>query len=438
VGTVNCGHGLLGCAVAWALALGSLAAAQPTFTTILVRDQVPLDLAPRPPNIMSEGDIFVTRMALSPAARQRLAKGLGHEFLWTVDPQAPGPAILSGNEWARIPGDRRLRIEIEADIALHVLGHGASVEESIAAARDEPMPRGILVGVDPQAEPPAGWKRVGGAPARPVVWTRLVDVHGDRDEGGGRALTILDDWPWQTAEHERRWRAIEAANQMEACGPFPHALRAITSDPDGNVYWSWTDRIVKTDRSGKVLAQARVEQAGDLTWCGGRVVVAVGPSGTDTPANWAHAFDDQRLELALKLPLPQVRGRVGGLCWAKDRYVVVDVALGEAQPAEDTLVHEYDARFRYSRSTRLTGGWPGQRLETAEFGYGRFWFGCPGRGTLVASPDLVHVQRCEHGPGGWHGVAAGQLGILLLGQDEARPDGHRGRLVNAHPGAFRR
>jgi hypothetical protein len=196
------------------------ATAQPTFSSIILQDQAPLDLAvPLPTNIAAEGSIYITRTTLAPGARRRLAAALGYEHVLASDEFAPGPVILSLNELGRIPGDRTLRGAIGAGIAILVLGLGAGVDESIAAARGEPELRCVLVGPNATAQPPAGWQRLGAEDARPVVWTHEVEVEGDHVEAGRRRFAIRDDGP--------PLQRLDAERKRETAASLDEELRSL-------------------------------------------------------------------------------------------------------------------------------------------------------------------------------------------------------------------
>ena len=137
--------------------------------------------------------------------------------------------------------------------------------------------------------------------------------------------------------------------------------------------------------------------------------------------------------------LAEARHGVGGICWAGDRYVVAGRVLAKLRNAPDAGVdvHEYDGAFRWLRTVRLPGDWTGADIKTAEFAYGRFFFGCRGEPpcVLVASPDLRHVERLA-GAEAACGIARGPGGKLLLGWDRAGSDGHHGKLWVVEPSRF--
>jgi hypothetical protein len=412
-------------------------AAQPTFWSLEVQDGPPLELVPLGKDFGPSASVFVTRAALSPAARERLAAGLGYEHTSTLDPARIGPAILGRTPPGVIPGDPRLRIE-HGEVTVSVLGIGATVEETLHAARAEPMPSCILIGAHHDAEPPAPWTRIGEPALRPVIWNRAVTVWVDRVEGSSRVLTIMDG---PGPLEPRSERLEELLHRIRERGPFAYELWGVAMDDDGAVYWSWLDRLEKTSAKGDVLVTVTVAHPlGDLTWHGGHVVAttpweAPKESAAESVAESAaklgpvvYVFDDATLETVAQHRLTEARGRLGGVCWAEDRYVITSAADGELRSASGSteVAHEYDAEFKWLRSTPLpTRGL--DPIRTAEFAYGRFFFGCGGAKpcALIAAPDLRTLIRLDT-PYAAHGIAKAIDGWLLFGVSWAKDGSYYG------------
>lgn len=426
--------------LATALSCG-LAPAQPRFRSVVIDDAPVLEGTPRTPRGLAEGNVFICRLALSPEARAGLGGPPGHRHAFTRDPAAPGPVIYSLDDLHGIPGDPRLRVEINGT-GIHALGIGATVAESLAAARDEPLRSAILVGVHPEAELPAPWQRVGEAAARPVVWASDILTSDHRQEGSRRWLSLMDAVDWQvevsrtpTADFDLfRWTA---ALHAEDAGR-PQHLQGVAIDPEFHVYWSWTDRLVKTDTAGQILVEVEApDHQGDLCWHDGKVVVAVNHGKFNDPDeahdSYAYVYDAATLELLERHPLPEARYGAGGICRAGGHWVVVTglpVELAD-DPRAANEVHLYDDAFHHVRTVWLPGGWTRLGIQTATYASGRFLFGCYGspRVTLVASPDLQHVRRIE-GLDCAYGVAAIPGGGVVLATDTRDAAGlHHGRLT---------
>jgi hypothetical protein len=70
--------------------------------------------------------------------------------------------------------------------------------------------------------------------------------------------------------------AVTRGGEVACPGAYPGHLQGIARDDDGNLYWSFTTYLVKTDASGVERAKVAVPtHYGDLTWHAGNVYVAV-------------------------------------------------------------------------------------------------------------------------------------------------------------------
>ena len=57
----------------------------------------------------------------------------------------------------------------------------------------------------------------------------------------------------------------EAVELVRCDGVYPHHLQGVCQDTDGNLYWSFTTTLVKTDSEGQVLKKLEVaNHHGDL------------------------------------------------------------------------------------------------------------------------------------------------------------------------------
>lgn len=68
--------------------------------------------------------------------------------------------------------------------------------------------------------------------------------------------------------------ALAADWQPVTCeGTFPHHLQGVCTDQQDSIYWSFTTKLVKTDRSGKIVKQVDVaNHHGDLCFHQGKVL----------------------------------------------------------------------------------------------------------------------------------------------------------------------
>ena len=69
----------------------------------------------------------------------------------------------------------------------------------------------------------------------------------------------------------------DAVELVRCDGVYPHHLQGVCQDTDGNLYWSFTTTLVKTDSEGQVLKKLEVaNHHGDLCYVDGRLFVASG------------------------------------------------------------------------------------------------------------------------------------------------------------------
>jgi hypothetical protein len=75
------------------------------------------------------------------------------------------------------------------------------------------------------------------------------------------------------------------AETIQCEGTYPMHLQGISTDKKNNVYWSYTNVMVRTDLKGKVLNRVEVlNHHGDLCYADGKIYVAVNLGKFNRPA----------------------------------------------------------------------------------------------------------------------------------------------------------
>jgi hypothetical protein len=364
------------------------------------------------------------QMSMSSASQRRAIAGrLGLPFLRCLHPEAAGATFFASDPLGGIPGDPRIRALTASGIAVQVLTRGVSAEETLAAAMSETHPYAVLIGASAGASPKPGWRRVEHATLDREIWTRGVRLEPRSIEGAPLRFAVTKI-PGK--------RSFEAITKTPV---YPEHLQGVARDPDGNIYWSWTDRIIKSDSKGRILlGKPAPTHQGDLCWHEGKIVVAVNLGKfndlEERHDSWAYIYDAKTLELLSRHALPEARFGAGGVCWHEGSYYIVGGLPREWEKRRYVAneIHQYDEQWRFLRTVHLPSGWTRLGIQTAEFAYGRFWFGCYRDVTLIASPDLRHVQRLEDVFCAY-GLVKGPNGTLLVSRDEKTRAGHRGGLV---------
>jgi len=204
-----------------------------------------------------------------------------------------------------------------------------------------------------------------------------------------------------------------------ACpGTYGGHLQGLATDPKGNIYWSFTVALVKTDENGALLKVVEApSHQGDLTWADGKVYVAVNlgkfneePGAADS---WVYVYNADDLTLLSKHAVPEVVHGAGGMDCRGDAFFVVG---GLPDSYGENYVYEYDDAFRFVARHVVASGHTHLGIQTTCYLDGNWWFGCyeDKLGLLQADDDFKMVGR--HDPNFSVGIAPWTGGRCLRGE----------------------
>jgi hypothetical protein len=166
-------------------------------------------------------------------------------------------------------------------------------------------------------------------------------------------------------------------------------LQGLTTNGSSAIYWSFTNKIVKTDGAGNTLQVVDViDHHGDATFVstgpsGGRLYVAVNDRVTSPPGQfnvlnpnnpgrqWIYEYDSD-LTYITRHAVPEVIYGAGGIAYHAGKFLIVG-----GLPTNETrnYVYEYDASFNHLATRTLETGYTDRGIQTAEFAEGHWWFG---------------------------------------------------------------
>lgn len=230
--------------------------------------------------------------------------------------------------------------------------------------------------------------------------------------------------------------AAAADFQPVACeGVYPHHLQGVCTDGREAIFWSFTTRLVKTDREGKVAKQVEVgNHHGDLCFHEDKIFVAVNFGKFNDPQgnadSWVYVYRPDDLSLLAKHRTPEVFHGAGGIAYHAGKFLVVG---GLPTGVQENYAYEYDEDFRFVQKRVIPSGWTRLGIQTAAFADGHWWFGCYGEPQVLlkVDPTLQQVERfrfdCSLGV-----VPLGE-GRFLVGRGACSSGkGCTGRLALAH------
>jgi hypothetical protein len=230
---------------------------------------------------------------------------------------------------------------------------------------------------------------------------------------------------------------VAADFQPVTCeGTYPHHLQGVCTDEQDAIFWSFTTKLVKTDRSGKVMKQVDVaSHHGDLCFRDGKVYVALNLGKFNDPKgnadSWVYVYEPGNLACVGKYPTPEVFHGAGGIAFHEGKFLLVGGLPGDVN---ENYLYEYDTNFKFVKKHTLASGHTHLGIQTAAFAEGHWWFGCYGTPKILLKADasLSKVERFEFD--GSLGIVPVEGGKFLIARDtSSKGKGHTGRLVLAVP-----
>jgi hypothetical protein len=181
-----------------------------------------------------------------------------------------------------------------------------------------------------------------------------------------------------------------AAAPIQCAGTYPGHLQGVCIGDQGNIYWSFTTVLVKTDEKGAVLQKVSVARHhGDLCYVDGKVYVAVnlGPfnDAAGRADSWIYVYKASDLSFVKKHRAVEPIYGAGGITFHNRTFFVVG---GLPKGFEENYIYEYADDFRFLRRITLKSGYTQKGIQTACYSRGHWWFGCYG-----SPPVLLKVAE---------------------------------------------
>ena len=206
-------------------------------------------------------------------------------------------------------------------------------------------------------------------------------------------------------------QASRFPHRVDCEGTYPGHLQGICLDEQGNIYWSFTTWLVKTDPQGKLIHKVPVaNHHGDLCYDEGKVYVAVNLGKFNDPQgnadSWVYVYKTANLKETARHEVQQVKFGAGGVAVHDNRFLVVGGLPGDR---EENDIHEFDQDFNYVKQHSLDSGQTYLGIQGATYSEDAWWFACYGQQLLTAKTDLEMLGRYTFECG---------LGIVGLGESQ--------------------
>lgn len=221
-------------------------------------------------------------------------------------------------------------------------------------------------------------------------------------------------------------------------GYYSGHLQGIAVDGEGNIFWSFTTKLVKSDADGKLLNVIDVEtHHGDLTYVDGNIYVAVNLGEFNNPQgkadSWVYVYRADDLKFLSKHEVQEVEFGAGGIAHHQGKFIVVG---GLPEGRNENYVYEYDPEFQFQRRHVVDSGYTLLGIQAAEYADGHWWFGCYGKPQqlVVTDEKFDFIGRYDFDCS--YGIAAVAPGKFLVTSGPAVPSkGRTGAVQFAIPDA---
>ena len=215
-------------------------------------------------------------------------------------------------------------------------------------------------------------------------------------------------------------------------GIYPQHLQGFCLDEQGTIYWSFTTRLVKTDRQGKVLRQIIVgDHHGDLCHHDGKLYVAVNFGRfndlQERADSWVYVYNAITPPMVTKHKTPELIYGAGGMAYHDGQFIVIG---GLPESLQENYLYQYDSSFKFLKKHVLKTGYTNLGIQTAAFIDGDWWFGC--YGTKLLKTDSSFRLLATYPSSADLGIAGGKAKSYWIARGTTtKGKGCTGRILPA-------
>lgn len=208
------------------------------------------------------------------------------------------------------------------------------------------------------------------------------------------SVNVIGSLPMPVAAKDSIIYDYKLTETIQCEGLYSMHLQGISTDKKNNIYWSFTNELVRTDLKGKILNRIKViNHHGDLSYEGGKVYVAVNLGKFNELAgqedSWVFVYDAGTLKELARYKVPELVHGAGGLSNSRGKFFIVG---GLPKGFTENYIYEYDTNFKFIKRHIIPSGYTYKGIQTAEFHEGQWWFGCYGNPKLIKTDAKFQIQ----------------------------------------------
>lgn len=212
-------------------------------------------------------------------------------------------------------------------------------------------------------------------------------------------------------------------------GFYKQHLQGICTDNDGNIYWSWTNKIVKTNKDGKILVETDApSHQGDLCFKDGKIFVAVNLGKfNELPGkanSWVYVYDGATLKKLSEHAVPELVHGAGGMTTTGKKFYIIG---GLPPGTNENYIYEYTPGFKFIKRHAVESGYTLMGIQTIAYNNGFWWLGCYGNPKELIKLDKNFKVIGKTIFDASLGIAPVTKNTFLIGSNEKTADGLQGK-----------
>jgi hypothetical protein len=184
---------------------------------------------------------------------------------------------------------------------------------------------------------------------------------------------------------------------IECEGVYSMHLQGISINSKGDMFWSWTNELVRTNMQGEIQKKVKVsEHHGDVFYKDEQLFVAVNLGEFNKSAaeadSWVFVYDANSLKEIARYSIPELIYGAGTISFHDGKFIV---AGGLASGITENYLYEYSKDFSFLKGYTIPSGFILMGIQTSVNVNGYWLLGCYGdpNFTLLLDNEFQLIGR---------------------------------------------